>query len=119
MNDAFIKIHPISGIIFFAAVIGFTMFFMNPVCIVMSLICALLNALIINGKRALWLTVKFLIPMIIVVVLINPVFNHRGMTIISYLPWNNPLPAGTLSGRSSFRQSLCRPPYSGRTGKRS
>ena len=62
MKDTFIKIHPLSGIIFFASVIGFTMFFMNPVCIVMSLICALLNALIINGKRALGLTVKFLIP---------------------------------------------------------
>lgn len=91
MKDTFIKIHPLLGIIFFASVIGFTMFFMNPVCIVMSLICALLSALIINGIRALWLTVKFLIPMIIVVILINPVFNHRGMTIISYLPWNNPL----------------------------
>lgn len=91
MKDTFIKIHPLSGIIFFAAAIGFTMFFMNPVCIVMSLFCALLCALLINGKRALGLTAKFLIPMIIVVILINPVFNHRGMTIISYLPWNNPL----------------------------
>lgn len=91
MNDAFIKIHPISGIIFFAAAIGFTMFFMNPVCIVMSFFCAFFSALIINGKRALGLTVKFLIPMIIIVILINPVFNHRGMTIIDYLPWNNPL----------------------------
>lgn len=91
MNDSFIKIHPLSGIIFFAAVIGFTMFFMNPVCIAVSFFCAFLSALIINGKKALGLTLKFIIPMIITVIIINPVFNHRGVTIISYLPWNNPL----------------------------
>lgn len=91
MNDAFNKIHPFTGLLYFAVVIGFSMFFMNPVCITLSLCCALLNAVIINGKRALGLTVKFIIPMILLVMIINPVFNHRGATIITYLPWQNPL----------------------------
>ena len=91
MNDAFNKIHPFTGLLYFAVVIGFSMFFMNPVCITASLFCALLNAVIINGKRALGVTVKFIIPMILLVMIINPVFNHRGATIITYLPWQNPL----------------------------
>ncbi len=91
MNDAFNKIHPFTGLLYFAVVIGFSMFFMNPVCITLSLCCALLSAVIINGKRALGLTVKFIIPMILLVMIINPVFNHRGATIITYLPWQNPL----------------------------
>ena len=91
MNDAFVKLHPFSGIIYFAAVIGFSMLFMNPVCILISLSCAILNAALINGKRALAFTAGFIFPMITAVVIINPVFNHRGATIITYLPWNNPL----------------------------
>lgn len=91
MNDAFVKLHPFSGIIYFAAVIGFSMLFMNPVCILISLSCAILNAALINGKRALVFTARFILPMITAVVIINPVFNHRGATIITYLPWNNPL----------------------------
>ena len=91
MNDAFNKIHPFTGLLYFAVVIGFSMFFMNPVCIAASLCCALLNAVIINGKKALGLTVKFIIPMILLVMIINPVFNHRGATVITYLPWQNPL----------------------------
>ena len=91
MNDAFVKLHPFSGIIYFAAVIGFSMLFMNPVCILISLSCAILNAALINGKKALAFTARFIFPMITAVVIINPVFNHRGATIITYLPWNNPL----------------------------
>ena len=91
MKDAFNKIHPLTGLLYFAVVIGFSMFFMNPVCTAVSLCCALLNSVIINGKKALGLTVKFIIPMILLVMIINPVFNHRGATIITYLPWQNPL----------------------------
>lgn len=91
MNDAFNKIHPFTGLLYFAVVIGFSMFFMNPLCVSVSLCCALLNAVVINGKRAISLTLKFIIPMILLVVIINPVFNHRGATIITYLPWQNPL----------------------------
>ena len=67
------------------------MLFMNPVCILISLSCAILNAALINGKKALAFTARFIFPMITAVVIINPVFNHRGATIITYLPWNNPL----------------------------
>ena len=29
--------------------------------------------------------------MILLIVLVNPVFNHEGMTILTYFPWDNPL----------------------------
>lgn len=91
MNDRFNKIHPIAGLMFFAFTIGFSMFLMQPVCLVISLICAFLNAAVINGKRAVLFTIKYIIPMILLVLIINPVFNHRGSTILMYFPWNNPL----------------------------
>lgn len=91
MSNAFNKVHPLTGFLYFTAVIGFSMFLMNPVCIAVSLFCALVNALIINGKKAVGFSVKFVLPMIMLIMIINPVFNHRGATIISYLPWQNPL----------------------------
>lgn len=91
MNNAFAKLHPLTGLLYFIAVIGFSMFIMNPVCIAVSLLCALINAAIINGRRTMLFSLKYVLPMILLVVTINPVFSHRGATIISYLPWNNPL----------------------------
>lgn len=91
MNNAFNKTHPIAGLAFFAFAIGFSMFLMQPVCIVISLVCAFINAAVINGKRTVLFTIKYILPMILLVLIINPVFNHRGSTILMYFPWNNPL----------------------------
>ena len=42
-------------------------------------------------KKAVRLSLVFLLPMILLIVLVNPVFNHEGMTILTYFPWDNPL----------------------------
>lgn len=91
MKDTFSQMHPLVNFIFFAFVIGLSMFMLNPVCLVISLICALLNALYLNGKKAVKLSVLYLLPMIALIAIINPVFNHDGITILTYFPWNNPL----------------------------
>lgn len=91
MNDAFNKTHPLVGLLYFALVIGFSMFLMHPVCLIISVLCAFLNAVYTNGSKSALFTAKYVIPLIIVVMIINPVFNHRGMTILAYLPWKNPL----------------------------
>lgn len=91
MKDAFSQMHPIINFTYFAFVIGLSMFNMNPYCLAISLICALVNALYLNGKKAVRLSVLYLLPTIIIIAIINPVFNHDGVTILSYFPWNNPL----------------------------
>ena len=91
MKDTFSNMHPFINFIFFALTIGFTMFIMNPVCLAVSFLCALVTALYLNGKKAVRLSLVFLLPMILLIVLINPVFNHEGMTILTYFPWDNPL----------------------------
>ena len=91
MMDAFSKLHPAVNFIFFAFVIALSMFLMNPVCLVLSLVCSLSNALYLNGKKTVRLSLLYLIPMIILISVVNPVFNHRGVTILTYFPWGNPL----------------------------
>lgn len=91
MMDAFFKLHPAVNFIFFAFVLALSMFVMNPVCLALSLVCAFVNAVYLNGLRTIKLCLKFILPMVLLIVLINPVFNHQGVTILTYFPWDNPL----------------------------
>ena len=91
MTDAFSKLHPTVNFIFFALVLVLSMFVMNPVCLAMSLVCAFVNAVYLNGIKTVKLCLKFILPMVLLVIIINPVFNHQGVTILTYFPWGNPL----------------------------
>lgn len=91
MMDAFFKLHPAVNFIFFAFVLALSMFIMNPICLALSLVCAFVNAVYLNGLRTIKLCLKFILPMVLLIVLINPVFNHQGVTILTYFPWDNPL----------------------------
>lgn len=91
MTDAFSKLHPTVNFIFFVFVLVLSMFVMNPVCLALSLVCAFVNAVYLNGIKTVKLCLKFILPMVLLVIIINPVFNHQGVTILTYFPWGNPL----------------------------
>ena len=91
MTDAFSKLHPTVNFIFFAFVLALSMFVMNPICLALSLVCAFVNAVYLNGINTVKFCLKFILPMVLLVILINPVFNHQGVTILTYFPWDNPL----------------------------
>ena len=76
---------------YFAAVIGFSMFFMHPVCLGISLVCAFMYSVYLNGKKALRMGLKFMLPVLVFTAVFNPLFNHQGATILGYLPNGNPL----------------------------
>jgi len=79
------------NLLYFVAVIGFSMFFTHPVCLAMSLVCAIAYSVYMNGKRAVRFTLIYMLPMLIMAALLNPAFNHQGGTILAYLPSGNPL----------------------------
>ena len=90
-RDTFSDFHPLVNLLYFVAVIGFSMFFLHPLSLLLSLFSALMYTLYLNGgKKTLW-GMKFLIPMLLFTALLNPLFNHRGATILAYLPNGNPL----------------------------
>ncbi|MBQ6933382.1 MAG: energy-coupling factor transporter transmembrane protein EcfT [Clostridia bacterium] len=90
-KDTFSTCHPLVNLIYFAMVIGFSMFFMHPVSLVISLVCAFVYAANMNGGKSLARSLMFMIPMMVMAALLNPVFNHEGATILLYLPTGNPL----------------------------
>ena len=90
-RDAFSGYHPIVNFLYFGFVLGFSMIFTHPVCLAISLLCALTYAIYLNGKKAARFSLKYMLPMLVIAALLNPAFNHQGGTIISYLPDGNPL----------------------------
>ncbi len=90
-RDAFSSCHPIVNFFYFALVLGFSMFLMHPVSLVISLAAAFAYSLMLNGRRAARFNLLYMLPMIGMVAVVNPVFNHEGMTILCYLPTGNPL----------------------------
>ena len=91
MRDSFSSYHPLVNFLFFTEVLGFSMFLLHPLCLVISLFCALGYDLYLNGKKALGLCLKGILPMMVFTALLNPLFNHEGVTILTYLPSGNPL----------------------------
>ncbi|HAE91442.1 MAG TPA: cobalt transporter, partial [Tissierella sp.] len=91
MKDAFSRYHPAVNFLYFGFIFGFSMVFMHPICLLISLVCSLIYSIELKGKRAIKFNFAFLIPTILITSLINPAFNHEGATIITYLHTGNPL----------------------------
>lgn len=81
--------HPIVNLIYFVTVLGFSMFFMHPLCLLISLICAVLWSVILKGGRSKKILL-FMLPVLITTAIMNPLFNHAGVTILAYFPNGNP-----------------------------
>ena len=91
MRDIFSSYHPIVNFLFFVLVLAFSMYFMHPICLGISFVCAFSYSFYLKGRKTVRFGLGFMLPMLIVTALINPAFNHEGVTILSYLPGGNPL----------------------------
>lgn len=91
MMHEFKTYHPIVNFIYFLFVIGFSCVFMNPVCLAISLFCAFIYSVMLKGKQAIKKNLIYMVPMLFFTAVINPLFNHKGITVIEYLPDGNPL----------------------------
>ncbi|MDR2109276.1 MAG: energy-coupling factor transporter transmembrane protein EcfT, partial [Coriobacteriales bacterium] len=96
VQDAFSGLHPGPCYLFFGFVIIFTVFFMHPVVLSISFICATAYALYLGRARALRFTLCFLLPIMLLAAILNPAFNHRGATILFYLWTGNPVTLESL-----------------------
>ncbi|MHC1693806.1 MAG: energy-coupling factor transporter transmembrane component T [Eubacteriales bacterium] len=107
MSDTFSSFHPLVGFVYFLLVMGFSMFLLHPICLGISLVCAVLYSLYLRGRRAAWLSLRVLLPMLILTTLLNPTFNHKGATILTYLPDGNPLTLESIAYGFGAGMLLC------------
>lgn len=84
-NSTFATYHPIINFGFFCGVIGIGMFFMHPVFLAVGMVASLVYALMLGGKGTLKFFLCFMLPIILLITILNPLFNHRGNTILFYV----------------------------------
>ncbi|WP_414151167.1 energy-coupling factor transporter transmembrane component T [Acetobacterium carbinolicum] len=92
MEDAFSTYHPIINFFYFVVVLTISVFFNHPVILGVSLTSAIIYSMVLQGwQKVLKFNFLFMLPMLIIVALINPLFNHAGVTILFYLKNGNPI----------------------------
>ena len=91
MKHSFSEYHPIVQFAFFFSVITITMFVLHPMFLGVSFLSGLCYMLYLRRKKGLLLFLRWIIPSMLLVSILNPLFNHAGMTILLYLPDGNPL----------------------------
>ncbi len=91
MRDEFSRFHPLNNFIYFAAVIIFSTIYMEPVLLLISLFCAIIYSLYLDGRKSFKLSLLTVLPITLFAAIVNIAFNHNGMTILNYLPTGNPI----------------------------
>lgn len=90
MKDEFGRFHPIVNLIFYVVVLGITMFQMQIGMVLISLLWAGLYYFWLKGKKGIR---YFLLVCVIVIfsAVINPLFSHKGSTLLFYMFTGNPV----------------------------
>lgn len=91
MKDSFSTFHPFVNFLYFVVVLLFSMVFMHPIFQVIALISAVVYSFMLKGKKAVRFNLLYMVPFLLFMAIMNPVFNHQGGTILFYLHNGNPI----------------------------
>ena len=72
------RLHPITVFIWFLFMIIFSVILLNPICLAISSLCALLYAVFLKRSAALKYLLYFGLPVLLTTTILNPLFNHIG-----------------------------------------
>ncbi len=90
-KDTFSGYHPLINFLYFGLVLVFSMTFMHPICLAISLTSAVAYSIYLNGSKAMGMNLRYMVPIFLISALVNPAFSHKGATILGYFPSGNPL----------------------------
>lgn len=90
-RDAFATYHPFVNLLYFGLVFVCSFVLLHPLCLAISLGCALTYSILLNGRRTVGFSLVYLLPLFVLAAVLNPLFSHGGVTILAYLPSGNPL----------------------------
>lgn len=90
-RDTFSSFHPLINFLYFALVLVCSMFLMHPASLLISLVCAIVYSVTLTGRKTARSTAVWLLSSMLMAAVLNPAFNHEGITILAYLPSGNPV----------------------------
>jgi len=80
-NDGFSKCHPVTNFLFFLGAICFGVLFQHPAYLLAAVLCAGVYYLLLAGRKAIK-TFLMLLPLLLIVAAVNPLFNTRGEHVL-------------------------------------
>jgi energy-coupling factor transport system permease protein len=83
-SNFFADYHPVIVFIYFMSLFALTILISHPVFITVSLIVLLIYILLLEGLKSLLKSCLYMLPMLIIIAILNPIFNHYGNTPILY-----------------------------------
>ena len=95
MNE-FNRCHPLVNAAYFLFAFVFGCLFLHPVTLFLLLSAGFSFLFILKGKEYGKKRLLLSIPAFFLMAMINPLFNHDGVTILCYLPSKNPLTAESI-----------------------
>lgn len=90
-DSAFFSLTPVVSLMYFVLLGAVTAMAVHPAAAAANLVCACILYVYLLGKNAFFKTLSFALPFAILMAVLNPVFSHRGVTMLAYLPDGNPL----------------------------
>lgn len=87
-RDAFSKCHPASNFLFFLGAIGFGVVLQHPAYVLAGFLCGTFYHLLLKGRNG-WRSILALLPLVLFVASINPLFNTEGTHVLFYI-FGNP-----------------------------
>ena len=76
------NLHPAVSMAYFVLVLALTLTCMHPVTVALSFLGASWFSIRLRGWKAYGMTMRFVGPMFLLIALANPLFNHRGVTML-------------------------------------
>ena len=97
-GSTFAGYHPAVNLIFFIFAVGITMFSMSPAFLAVTLVFSWVYSLMLSGQKVIKTNLLFTVPVIIIMAVINTLFNHNGATVLFYLAGNRITMEAFISG---------------------
>lgn len=93
--NEFARLNSFVNMLYYVIVMAFTMLFWHPFVLLATFIAQLTYNVIIDGKEALKYLVRVILPLFLLILIVNPLVNHRGVTVLFYLN-NSPITRESL-----------------------
>lgn len=87
-NSSFATYHPIVNFIYFMIILIINMSSMNPILLMISLLGGFSYSVILKGTSMIKQNLLFIMPIILITTIVNPMFSHDGVTILFYMMGN-------------------------------
>ena len=87
-RGTFYRSHPLLNFVYFAVIIGVTMFSNHPAFLAASFVIGWCYSVLLKGRQALRFNCGLLLPALLITVLLNALNVHNGVTVLFYLNGN-------------------------------